>query len=175
MKRKYYYGYYRCRKYIQHGDSACSHRKNHRAESLEVDVWEFVSDLLQHPERLQQGLREMIEQEHTALRGDPEQVVKAWLDKLSEVDQERRGYLRLAAKGHMGDEELDEALRELEDTRETVERELRAIQGHREIRARQRYHLRVLCRRGARNTRRTDGRRASPDLPHAPTGGLRLP
>jgi hypothetical protein len=88
---------------------------------------------LQQPERLQQGLDEMIEQERAAMRGDPEHVVRAWLDKLAEVDQERRGYLRLAAKGHMSDEELDEALRELEDIRKAAERELRAIQGQREI------------------------------------------
>jgi hypothetical protein len=96
-------------------------------------VWEFVSDLLQQPECLQQGLDEMIEQERAAMRGDPEQVVKVWLDKLAEVDQERRSYQRLAAKGHMSDEELDEALGELEDTRKAAERELRAIQGKREI------------------------------------------
>ena len=32
------------------------------------------------------------------MREDPEQEARAWLEKLSEVDQERRGYLRLAAK-----------------------------------------------------------------------------
>jgi hypothetical protein len=37
--------------------------------------------------------------------------MNAWLDKLSELDQERRGYQRLAARGHMTDEELDEAMR----------------------------------------------------------------
>ena len=36
---------------------------------------------------------------------------------LSEVEAERRGYMRLAAKGRPTDEELDEALSELEDTR----------------------------------------------------------
>jgi recombinase-like zinc beta ribbon protein len=132
-KGKYQYGYYRCRKYHQHGDAGCDHRKSHRADKIETAVWEFVSGLLQQLERLQQGLDEMIEQERAAMRGDPEQVVKAWLDKLAEVDQERRGYLRLAAKGHMSDDELDEALGELEDTRKAAERELRAIQGQREI------------------------------------------
>ena len=36
--------------------------------------------------------------------------VRVWSDKLADVDQERRGYLRLAAKGRTSDEELDEAL-----------------------------------------------------------------
>jgi t-SNARE complex subunit (syntaxin) len=49
------------------------------------------------------------------------------LNKLSEAEQERRGYLRLAAKGQMTDEELDEALSEFEDTRKMAEMELEAI------------------------------------------------
>ncbi len=59
------------------------------------------------------------------MRGDPDREAAYWLEKLSEVEQERRGYLRLAAKGHMTDDDLAEALTELEDTRATAERELR--------------------------------------------------
>ena len=52
------------------------------------------------------------------MRGDPEQEeVGAWLERFAEVDQERRGYLRLAAQGRITDAELDEALAELEGTR----------------------------------------------------------
>src|SRR5829696_7249963 len=75
----------------------------------------------------------MIERERAGLRGDTDQEAKAWLEKLSEVDQERRGYLRLAAKGRITDEELDEALAELEETRETAEKELRAVRARREV------------------------------------------
>ena len=67
------------------------------------------------------------------MRGDPDQEAASWLEKLSEVEQERRGYLRFAAKGHMTDEELDEALAELEETRTTAEQELSAIRGRKEI------------------------------------------
>lgn len=70
-------------------------------------VWEFVSGLRKAPERLRADLERLIEQERAVMRGDPEQEAKAWLEKLSEVDQERRGYLRLAAKGHITDEELE--------------------------------------------------------------------
>jgi hypothetical protein len=38
--------------------------------------------------------------------------MNAWLEELAEVEQERRGYLRLAAKGRMTDAELDRALGE---------------------------------------------------------------
>jgi hypothetical protein len=50
-KGKYRYGYYRCRRYQQHGDAGCDHRKSHRADKLEATVGEIVSRLLQQPER----------------------------------------------------------------------------------------------------------------------------
>ena len=75
----------------------------------------------------------MIEQEGAGMRGDPDQEAAAWLERLAEVEQERRGYLRIAAKGHMTDDELDEALAELEETRTTAEDELAAIRGRKEI------------------------------------------
>ena len=43
---------------------------------------------------------------------------------MSEVEVERRGYHRLAAKGHMTDEELAAALSELDEVRGAAEREL---------------------------------------------------
>ena len=119
--------YYRCRSRSRDGAGGCVHRKCHRADEVEPRVWNLISSLLKDPGRLKAGLEEMIEQERAGLRGDPDQEAKTWLEKLSEVDQERRGYLRLAAKGVLADEELDEALAELEETRETAERELRAI------------------------------------------------
>ena len=67
------------------------------------------------------------------MRGDPEQEIKAWLETLSEAEAERRGYLRLAAKGRMTDEELDEALAELKETQETAGRELEALRSRRKV------------------------------------------
>ena len=125
--------YYRCRTRNRDGAEACSHRKCHRADQVEPRVWDLISGLLKQPERLKAGLEEMIEQERAGLRGDPDQEAKTWLEKLSEVDQERRGYLRLAARGRLTDEELDEALAELEATRETAEKELRSIRARREV------------------------------------------
>src|SRR5918993_1683668 len=124
--------YYRCRSRSRDGAGGCVHRKCHRADEVEPRVWNLISSLLKDPGRLKAGFEEMIEQERAGLRGDPEQEAKTWLEKLSEVDQERRGYLRLAAKGVLTDEELDEALAELEETRETAEKELRTISARRE-------------------------------------------
>jgi site-specific DNA recombinase len=128
------YCYYRCPKRGRHGvHKVCINGKNHRAAEAEAAVWDLISRLLKNPERLRAGLDEMIEQERAGMRGDPDQEAASWLERLSEVEQERRGYLRFAAKGHMTDEELDEALAELEETRTTAEEELAAIRGRKEI------------------------------------------
>src|SRR5215212_4800027 len=74
----------------------------------------------------------MIERERPGTRGNPDREAAAWLQTLSDADQERRGYLRLAAKGQMSDEEIEEALTELEETRATAEEELRIVRGRKE-------------------------------------------
>ena len=74
----------------------CINGKHHRAAEAEAAVWDLISRLLKDPERLRAGLDEMIE-------------------------QERRRCLRFAAKVHLTDEEQDEALAELEETRMTTE------------------------------------------------------
>ena len=107
-------------------------RTNHRAEEVERRVWEFVSDLMKDPEQLQKDLERMIELERQGSHSDPEREAKAWLDKLSEVDAERRGYIKLAARGSITDAELDEALAELEETRSTAEHELASLQNRQE-------------------------------------------
>ncbi|HWS80272.1 MAG TPA: recombinase zinc beta ribbon domain-containing protein, partial [Rubrobacter sp.] len=128
------YCYYRCPKRGRHGvQKVCINGKHHRAAEAEAAVWDLVSGLLKDPERLRAGLDEMIEQERAGTRGNPDQEAASWLEKLAEVEQERRSYLRFAAKGHMTDDELDEALADLEETRTTAEEELAAIRGRKEI------------------------------------------
>ena len=83
-------------------------------------------------EQLQSDLQRMIDLEKQGTHGDPEREAKAWLDKLAEVDAERRGYLRLAARGSISDAELDEALAELEETCNTAEHELATLQNRQE-------------------------------------------
>lgn len=48
------------------------------------------------------------------------------------MDEERRGFLRLAARGNITDEELDEELAALEETRRAASRELAALQSCKE-------------------------------------------
>ena len=83
------------------------------------------------PAQLRSDLERMIELERAGLRGDPTRGTKVWLEKLADVERERRGYQRLAAKGRMTETELDGALTELGETRETAERELTALRGRR--------------------------------------------
>jgi site-specific DNA recombinase len=127
---KVYY-YYRCHRSVDYRRNSCR-QKMQRAQKAENAMWEFVSRVLKDPDRILAGMDVLIEQKRAELRGDPERETKAWLERLAEVDQERRGYLKLAAKGRMSEEELDEALADLEETRRTAERELEAIGGRRE-------------------------------------------
>ena len=125
------YHYYRCHRAATYRRDSCKQRME-RAERAEAAMWGFVSGVMKDPERIRVGVDALIERKRAEMRGDPEREATAWLERLAEIDQERRGYLRLAAKGRMSEEELDEALKELEEARRTAERELEAIKGRRE-------------------------------------------
>jgi site-specific DNA recombinase len=123
------YYYYRCHRSVDYRRNSCR-QKMERAQEAEEAMWEFVSRALKDPDRILAGMDVLIEQKRAELRGNPEREAKVWLERLAEVDQERRGYLKLAAKGRMSEEELDEALADLEETRRTAEREFEAIGGY---------------------------------------------
>jgi site-specific DNA recombinase len=125
------YHYYRCHRNVDYGRHSCRQRME-RAQKAEEAMWAFVSRALKDPGRILAGMDTLIEQKRAELRGDPEREAKAWLERIAEVDQERRGYLKLAAQGRMSEEELDEALADLHETRQVAERELEAIGGRRE-------------------------------------------
>jgi site-specific DNA recombinase len=125
------YHYYRCHRSVDYRRNSCKQRME-RAQKAEDAMWEFVSGAVKDPERMRVGMDALIEQKRAALRGDPEREVKVWLGRLAEVGQERRGYLRLAAQGRISDAELDEALAELEETRQMAEQELEALSSRQE-------------------------------------------
>ena len=126
------YFYYFCQTRYKKDHQACVESKCIPAVELETRVWDEVSDLMKSPETLITDLERMIELERQEKCGDPNREAKVWLDKLAEVDQERRGYLKLAATGRMSDEDLDEAMAELEEARKSAQRELEALKHHRE-------------------------------------------
>jgi DNA repair exonuclease SbcCD ATPase subunit len=130
MAADHVYGYYKCPRLARDGKDACSPerlRTNHRAEEVEQKVWSNISDLMKDPEQLRDDIERMIELEKNDSYGDPEQEEKAWLDRLAEVNRMRRGYQEQAAKGYMTFDELGAALSDLEETRKSVERELRSV------------------------------------------------
>jgi recombinase-like zinc beta ribbon protein len=125
------YHYYRCHRGAEYRRGSCKQRMR-RAEEAEEAMWGFVSRIMKDPGRILLGMDALIEQKRAETRGDPEREARAWLVRLAEVDQERRGYLRLAATGRMSEAELDGALAELEEARQTAERELEAAGSRRE-------------------------------------------
>jgi hypothetical protein len=121
------YFYYRCPKRAQDGATACPQAKYHVAEEVESGVWNLVRSVLTDPEQLRDDLERLIEQERQGRRGDPAREADTWLETLSEVNRRRSGYIDLAAGGIMSREELEAKLAQLEEARETAERELRAL------------------------------------------------
>jgi hypothetical protein len=95
-------------------------------------VWGFVRGCLLDPAELCSDLDRAIELEREGRRGDPEAEAKHWLDKLAEAEEERRGFLRFAAKGRMTDEELDEELAQLDETQKVARNELETLRVHRD-------------------------------------------
>jgi site-specific DNA recombinase len=129
---RYVFCYYRCREGNRKRET-CSNNKCIRSDKAHAAVWGLISELLSEPERLREGLEAMIEEERKGMRGDPERESKAWLQQLAEVDRKRSGYLDLAAEGFLDRDELRTKLAALEETRETAERELRALEGRSEL------------------------------------------
>jgi hypothetical protein len=96
--------YYRCPKRGRYGvQKVCINGKHHRLAEAKTAVWDLISRLLKDPERVRAGLDEMIEQERAGMCGDPDQEADSWLEKSSEVEQERCGFQRFATKAHMAD------------------------------------------------------------------------
>ncbi len=91
-----------------------------------------MGGLLRDPERIRAGLDRLIEEERTEAGRDPKKDAQFWSKKITESEAERRGYHRLAAKGHMTDEELTATLSELDEVRETAERELESARAREE-------------------------------------------
>ena len=123
--------YYRCR--VRRGGPnglvpLCPNRKGHRADQLEYEAAALFERYANRGTLLELYDRAVEEQEErTGARGS--QIRHAALtEKLSELDVERRGYLRQAARGVLSDSELDEMLADLDAQREGVQVELRAVE-----------------------------------------------
>jgi DNA repair ATPase RecN len=94
-------------------------------------VWDLVLSLLRDPERLRSCLDKLIEEEHRALRGDPEREAKVWLKKIAEVDLTRGRFQDMAAEGLITFDELRTKLEDLEEIRKIARRELEGLEDRR--------------------------------------------
>jgi len=137
-ERRYYY--YSCRSRFDTNRGECSFRKNLPADATEEAVWRLLSGVLSRPEILAERFERFLGDERRGLHGTPERDAVAWEQRLKELEEERRGYLRLAAQGRVADHELDTLLSEVEDQRERAQEELRRALGRKE-------HLRTLDQR----------------------------
>jgi hypothetical protein len=98
-----------------------------RAEEVEAAVWEFVSELLMDPAKVDAGMRRLIEQERQVRRGDPEQEAEVWAERIAECGRLRTAYQDQQAAGLMTLKELAAKLAGLDETRRHAERELMAL------------------------------------------------
>jgi hypothetical protein len=94
-------------------------------------VWELVYGLLTDPEKLREDLERMIVLEREGAR-DPDREANALLNQLTKVERKRSAYQDQQAEGLITLEELRAKLAGLEEARETLLRDLEAINGRRE-------------------------------------------
>jgi site-specific DNA recombinase len=125
------YYYYRCIQHRKNGAAGCSNYKSFNAPKTEQRVWELVCGVLTDPEQLREDLERMIELEREGTR-DPDREANALLDQLTKVERKRSAYQDQQAEGLLTLEELRAKLAGLEEARESVRRELVAINGRRE-------------------------------------------
>jgi hypothetical protein len=121
--------YYRCSNHMKSSYDGCSNYRHYRAEELEEEVWQAVRSLLRNPQRLRTGMDAVIEMHRSALRGSPGREVKAWLDKLAEVDRKWARYQEMATEKLITLDELREKLAGLGEIRTTAERALEEVRG----------------------------------------------
>src|SRR5215217_25425 len=126
------YHYYLCTRRNELRKMCDCTQKALRAQVVEAELWDFVSDLLMDPAKVDAGMRRLIEQERDAHRDDPEREATVWADRIAECIRLRAAYQDQQAAGLMTLEELASKLTELEEARRQAERELSALQDHQE-------------------------------------------
>ena len=82
------------------------------------------------PERIRDGMEALIEQERASEPRDLDREAKVWKKKLAEYTRLRSAYQDQQAVGLMTLQELGTRLEELENKRNTAERELSSLRSH---------------------------------------------
>jgi DNA invertase Pin-like site-specific DNA recombinase len=118
--REFYY--YHCHQKFRETGPECNHSRNYPAQDLEYLVADWISELLAANGGLIQAIDAALQVPDTA-----EQDAAAIRQHLTELDQERDGYLRQNARGILTDSELDGYLAEIEDKRRQAEDRLNQL------------------------------------------------
>ncbi len=82
---------------------------------------------MKDPERLRQGLDEMLAREHSPSTCSVEEEKRKWLKKLSEIERQKDKLLDLYLNQEVEKERYEVKRRELEGAAETAEAELERI------------------------------------------------
>ena len=121
------YHYYVCPRKVEESWQIYQN-KAHSAEALEERVRDAVMRLLTEVERTERLIEERIEREREAMR-DPDREALWWAKRLEEIDGERKQSQKMAARGLMDLDVLDELLDELDEERRAAQKELEAARG----------------------------------------------
>lgn len=95
-------------------------------------MWRYVHGILTDPDRLRRVLDAMIEEKRRAMRGNSDEELGMWLDRIADVDRQRARAQDLAVEGLLSPEELRAKLSTLEKKREAARSELEALRGRKE-------------------------------------------
>jgi flagellar motility protein MotE (MotC chaperone) len=102
-------------------------QKSLAAIDAEATVWDFISDLLQDPEKISAGMETLIGQERATGPQDTVKEARLWQQKIAECVHKRSAYQDQQAAGLMTLEELGSKLQELDDVRGLAQAELKAL------------------------------------------------
>jgi len=118
--------YYRCQP--SSAAHACANRKSHPAERLEYEATRLFEQYADRGVLLELYDEAVLKQEEeTGARGVLERRA-ALAGRLSELDEERKGYLRQNARRAISDAELDAMLAEVDEQRKAITAELAAVE-----------------------------------------------
>ncbi len=125
------YHYYICEARMKLGKMSQCTQESIRAQEVEEEVWAYISGLLRQPERLVSRMEALADRERTAAGGGVSRRLKELERELDAIDAMRKRYHEMAARGHLGLDELGAYLNDLKERRARAEEEVRALHGSR--------------------------------------------
>ena len=123
------YHYYLCEARMKLGKMSRCTQASLRAQAVEGEVWACVSGLLRQPERLVARMEALADRERTTTGSGVSTRLKELGRELDAIDAMRKRYHEMAARGHLGFDELETYLEDLKQRRGRAEEDVRALHG----------------------------------------------